>query len=83
MAPIKDEFDGGKPGYRQVECLIRSEGLGVAGLSQDLLIRMRRLRKDMMACQACPMSAGGCVIRGEINSVVGQALEEVWEEWGR
>ena len=56
--------------------------LRVTGLSHDLVQALRRLRRDLRLCQACPRYPGGCPLLGEYNSLVSQALAEVWEEWG-
>ena len=64
-------------------CPVREDALVVAGLSHDLIQALRRLRRDLQRCQSCTRPEAGCPIRAEYNSLVSQALEEVWEEWGK
>jgi hypothetical protein len=75
-----------KPGRRSKArkpklCPIGADSLKVAALSHDLVRALRRLRRDMQLCQSCPRDAAACPLLGEFNSLVSQAIEEVWEEW--
>jgi hypothetical protein len=62
-------------------CPIGVDSLKVAELSHDLVRALRRLRRDLQLCQSCSRDAAVCPLRSEFNSLVSQAIEEVWEEW--
>jgi hypothetical protein len=62
-------------------CPIAADSLTVAELSHDIVWALRRLRRDLRLCRPCIRDASACPLRGELNSLVGQAIEEVWEEW--
>ncbi len=80
-----------KPRHATGGCPIGEDSLKIAELSHDLVRALRRLRRDLQHCQDCarqrsaaPGSEGvRCPLRGEYNALVSQAVEEVWEEWGR
>jgi len=76
-----------KPRHATGGCPIGEDSLKIAELSHDLVRALRRLRRDLQHCQDCAAAPGGegvrCPLRGEYNALVSQAVEEVWEEWGR
>jgi hypothetical protein len=75
-----------KPKQTPGGCPIGEDSLKIAELSHDLVRALRRLRRDLQHCQECARQTSqalGCPLRGEYNALVSQAVEEVWEEWGR
>ena len=73
----------GRPKRKPGGCPVGEDALQVAAVSHDLVRALRRLRRDLQRCQACPRETAGCLLRGEYNALVGQAVEEVWEEWAK
>jgi hypothetical protein len=69
-------------GFRQPGgCPVWQEANGVAQASKDLVRRMRRLRKAMLACRTCPQQTN-CDFQLLINASIDAAIAEVTEEWG-
>ena len=77
---------GIKPKPRADGCPLGVDALQAVELSHDLARALRRLRRDLTRCQGCSRAPGGTVLAGcrlqaDYNSLVSQAVEEVWEEW--
>jgi hypothetical protein len=54
----------------------------ISGLSESLVRTMRRLRRDLGACAACP-SGENCPILLDFNRQVQTAILEINEEWDK
>ena len=66
---------------RPERCPVRADAALVAEASKDLVRRMRRLRKSMLACRACP-DRERCDFQHAFNASIDAAIAEVTEEWG-
>jgi hypothetical protein len=73
----------GEPGWNLPEnCPIRQDTARIEKISQDMLKALRRLRRDLQACQKCP-NADGCAMLESFNAVVQAAIQEVQDEWNQ
>ena len=75
---------GDNPGSvlsRPERCPVRLEAQAVRQASQDLLRKMRRLRRAMLSCRRCPVCQS-CDFQHVFNASVDAAIAEVIEEWG-
>lgn len=66
---------------RPERCPVRLEAQAVRQASQDLLRKMRRLRRAMLTCRRCP-AYQRCDFQQAFNASVDAAVAEVIEEWG-
>ena len=66
---------------RPERCPVRDEAQAVRQASQDLLRKMRRLRRAMLSCRRCPVCQS-CDFQHVFNASVDAAIAEVIEEWG-
>ena len=62
------------------ECPVLDDARLVFDSAQNLTRMVRRLRRSMRRCTACP-GRGACPVIERFNDLVDQALEEVWDEW--
>jgi len=61
-------------------CPILQDTCQIQGLSHDLAKTVRKLRRDLKACQSCP-NYEDCTVLKEFNAMVRSAIEEVSSEW--
>jgi hypothetical protein len=61
-------------------CPILQDTCQIQGLSNDLAKTIRKLRRDLKACQACH-NYEDCTVLKEFNTMVQTAIEEVSSEW--
>jgi ribosomal protein L39E len=66
---------------RNQDCPVWVEAKGVAQVSKDLVRRMRRLRKAMLACRGCT-ARQDCDFLQSFKAGLDVAIAEVTEEWG-
>ena len=70
-------------------CPIYGDVAALTGLSRDMLRTLRKLRRDLKACEDCPnydpdMSGNHrCVFLSEFQTQANAAINEVWEEWNQ
>jgi len=72
-------FQAGNPW--PASCPIASRVSRVLNLSFDLRQAMRRLRRELNACQACPLGEN-CRFMSYFQGQVQAAITQVNEEWG-
>jgi hypothetical protein len=63
-----------------VGCPVLQDTRNIQGLSHDLAKSIRKLRRDLKACESCP-SYDECAVLKEFNSLVQSAINEVSAEW--
>jgi hypothetical protein len=68
-------------GKRNQDCPVWVEAKGVAQASKDLVRRMRRLRRAMLACRCCT-ARQDCDFLLSFKAGLDAAIAEVTEEWG-
>lgn len=61
-------------------CPVKKEAEETAKLGNEMLKRMRRLRKHFRYCHRC-VDYDGCPVLAEFSAAVDQALLELYEEW--
>lgn len=61
-------------------CPILQDTHQIQGLSHDLTRTLRKLRRDLLACQKCP-NYDNCQVLKDFNSLVEIAITEASEEW--
>jgi len=62
------------------DCPIAEDVSKVQTLSKDITQAIRKLRRDLNACQHCP-SFESCVVLQNFNSLVRECLLEIQAEW--
>jgi hypothetical protein len=70
-----------RAGKRRQDCPVWVEAQGVAQASKDLVRRMRRLRRAMLACRRCT-ARQDCDFLLSFKAGLDAAIAEVTEEWG-
>ena len=70
------------PRCRRPDCPILDDQARINDLSEDLVRAMRKLRRDLDACNRCPANEG-CPILMEFNAAVQTAITEVNDEWNQ
>jgi hypothetical protein len=69
-------------GLSRVEgCPVQVQAAGVVRASRELVVRMRRLRRVMLACRHC-RDRERCDFQHAFNASIDAAIAEVTEEWG-
>jgi hypothetical protein len=63
-------------------CPVLKDTQRVVHSGEELLRALRRLRRDLLACQDCP-SLDGCPLRAEFNLTIDALVAEINEEWER
>jgi hypothetical protein len=61
-------------------CPVLQDTRQIQGLSHDLARSLRKLRRDLNACEKCP-NYDNCQVLKEFNNMVNTALSEVSAEW--
>jgi hypothetical protein len=61
-------------------CPVLKDTRQIQGLSHDLTKTLRKLRRDLRACEACILY-DNCAVLKEFNALVQTALSEVASEW--
>ena len=63
-------------------CPIYGDVAAISDLSRDMLRQLRKLRRDLQACESCQeMDDGKCLFLESFHSQVNQAINTVTEEW--
>jgi hypothetical protein len=68
---------------------IAADVAALTGLSRDMLRQLRKLRRDLKACEECPNYDPGlsgnrqCPFLSEFQAQTNAAINEVWEEWNQ
>jgi hypothetical protein len=70
------------PRCRRPDCPILDDQARINDLSEDLVRAMRKLRRDLDACNRCP-AYESCPILMEFNAAVQTAIQEINDEWNR
>ena len=64
----------------QMNCPIQQDADHVISTTQELARSMRKLRKDLIRCDACENSAA-CQLRSTFHAVIDAAIDAVNQEW--
>jgi hypothetical protein len=63
-----------------MNCPIKEDSEKLAKTSKDLVKAMRKLRRDILACDQC-IAVDTCEIHARFRSLVNTAIREVVIEW--
>ena len=63
-------------------CPVLQDTRTIQGLSHDLERAIRKLRRDLQLCEACP-SYDDCTVLKEFNAMVHEVISEVSDEWNQ
>lgn len=63
-------------------CPVREDARRAVALSKDLSATMRRLRRNLRACERCTWQ-DDCWLRHNFNSLIDAAIAEVSEQWSQ
>ena len=66
---------------RPSPCPVLDDTVLIQSLSTDLVKTLRKLRRDLRACESCP-GVDECPVLKNFNGQVTTAIHEVIEEWG-
>jgi hypothetical protein len=61
-------------------CPVLQDTHQIQGLTHDLAKTLRKLRRDLAACQRCP-NYDNCQVLKDFNSMVQTAISDVSMEW--
>jgi hypothetical protein len=65
---------------RKRNCPVQKDVSQIQDLSKDLTRSMRKLRRDLLACQSCD-AAEDCPVLREFNLNVTAAIDQITDEW--
>lgn len=63
------------------DCPVKQDTLQIQKLGDDMVMALRKLRKDLRRCKKCEKEAD-CEIRRDVAQIIHTAIHEVTEEWG-
>jgi hypothetical protein len=63
-----------------MNCPIKEDSEKVAKTSKDLIKAMRKLRRDILACDQC-ITVDTCAIHARFRGLINTAIHEVLQEW--
>jgi hypothetical protein len=69
------------PGEDLANCPVKADAEQVMTTGQDFVKALRRLKRSLNACRACPLSED-CPILSNFNAQVVAAITQVNIEWG-
>ena len=63
-------------------CPVCHDTQRITTLSKDMIRAIRKLRRDLKACESCSIDPEDCPIRQNLNSQIQVAIQEVVDTWG-
>jgi len=64
------------------QCPIYNDVNAITILSRDMLKQLRRLKRDLQACERCSqMDEGQCAFLQSFHTLVNSAVNAITEEW--
>lgn len=70
--------DGESPWF---DCPVCKDTRRLSALSKDMVKAMRKLRRDLRACNHCTVEKSVCPILENLNSQIQIAVQELVDEW--
>jgi len=64
-----------------LDCQVCHDTRRITSLSKDMTRLIRKLRRDLKACDSCSVDREVCPILQNLNTLIQSAVQEVVDEW--